>query len=271
MACSRQTNDFLQAASKVLTKDNIAYIYSSPKQMESHMKYADLTLDRLKEMLNYDPATGVFTWKIRPTRNSRMHPGDVAGCLKNRGYRYISIDSRTYLASQLAWAFVHGEWAPGEVGTTNKDPSDLRSDNLFAYHTPPGNHYTGTREGRAAYNKARRLARPGEHRSYGWKRYYNITSDDYQRMFLEQGGVCDICKKPETAKSPGTGDTKWLSVDHNHTTKAVRSLLCSYCNHTIGHASDDPAVLRAAADYLEKHQKANAAGPRLVIADKETG
>lgn len=218
------------------------------------MKYDSLSFERMKEVLSYDAETGAFTWRRRPAHNSRRRIGDVAGSLKASGYRYISIDSRSYLASQLAWAFVHGEWPRGRVGVKDKNPENLRGDNLFAFRAPPGEHENRTLEGRAKYRRAHRDAFPHAHRGYGWKRFYGITTEDYQRMFAAQGGNCAICKQPERAKSP-KGDVKWLSVDHDHAANAVRELLCSTCNHMLGHAFENVAVLRAAADYIEKHQK----------------
>mgnify|MGYP001576209901 CR=1 FL=1 len=44
---------------------------------------------------------------------------------------------------------------------------------------------------------------------------------------------------------------KTLHIDHNHTTGAVRGLLCTQCNVGVGMLKDSPAVLRAAANYLE--------------------
>lgn len=61
---------------------------------------------------------------------------------------------------------------------------------------------------------------------------------------LEQGNSCAICGRHE--QEVGT-----LHLDHNHTTREVRALLCRGCNHGIGHLRDDPAALRSAAEYLE--------------------
>lgn len=224
------------------------------------MKYDSITLDRLKAMLNYDPDTGVFTWRQRPFHNSRKKIGDVAGVLKHTGsgsYRYIGIDNHQYLASQLAFFWVHGRWAAGSVGPSNGNPSDLSANNLVEHRTGGFGHGLNTKEGRAAYRKAYWENNPAYKRSFGWKRFYGIDAVEYDRMFSAQNGVCAICEKPETVVV--NGKPKYLSVDHDHSDNAIRGLLCHNCNHTLGHALDDPKILRAAADYID-HHRANPSG-----------
>lgn len=62
---------------------------------------------------------------------------------------------------------------------------------------------------------------------------YGITLGQYDEMFDEQNGVCFICKRPETSTSK-YGNTKRLSVDHNHKTGKIRALLCVVCNQNLG-------------------------------------
>lgn len=80
---------------------------------------------------------------------------------------------------------------------------------------------------------------------------YGISLEDYEYLVREQNGVCAICRKPEQAKR--LGKVRILSTDHDHSTLRVRGLLCAKCNSVLGYMNDDPALLRAAADYLEKH------------------
>ncbi len=80
-------------------------------------------------------------------------------------------------------------------------------------------------------------------------RKYGITIADWHRMFDAQGGVCAICRRPETTGQYGKPSR--LSVDHCHETGRVRGLLCRSCNRGIGNLSDDPLRLRSAAEYLE--------------------
>jgi hypothetical protein len=74
-----------------------------------------------------------------------------------------------------------------------------------------------------------------------FKKVYGISMADYEAMFERQGGACAICKRTDVT----------LCVDHCHLTGEVRGLLCSQCNSAIGFCSDDPAVLQAAAAYLQ--------------------
>lgn len=60
-------------------------------------------------------------------------------------------------------------------------------------------------------------------------------------------------RNPETAEYHLTGNVRNLAVDHCHENGHVRGLLCSSCNTAIGLLRDDPAILRSAIAYLEKH------------------
>jgi hypothetical protein len=75
---------------------------------------------------------------------------------------------------------------------------------------------------------------------------YGITSDEYDQLLVDQGGVCAVCGLPETSNFKSR-----LSVDHNHETGRVRGLLCNTCNRALGLLRDNPEVLRNAASYLE--------------------
>ncbi len=78
----------------------------------------------LMESLNYDAITGVFHWRIN--RGSRGAAGDVAGWLNPRGYRYLTVGKKHYIASRVAWLFTHGEWPMHEIDHINHDRDDNR-------------------------------------------------------------------------------------------------------------------------------------------------
>lgn len=87
------------------------------------------------------------------------------------------------------------------------------------------------------------------------KRTYGISAYEYAERLAKQGGVCGICRMPETRKG-NAGKTLNLSVDHCHSTGAVRGLLCSTCNSAIGLLRDRERLLASAILYLLDHKEA---------------
>jgi hypothetical protein len=75
------------------------------------------------------------------------------------------------------------------------------------------------------------------------RRKYGITDAEYQQMHDNQHGRCAMC-----------GRKRLLVIDHDHTTKLVRALLCEPCNKGIGFLKDDIKLLRKGITYLEQYQ-----------------
>ena len=82
---------------------------------------------------------------------------------------------------------------------------------------------------------------------------YKLTVAGWDELYKKQGGVCAICRQPETVVDPRTGTRKKLSVDHDHKTDMVRSLLCVRCNRTLGFVNEDLAILDAMSSYVKLH------------------
>ena len=75
------------------------------------------------------------------------------------------------------------------------------------------------------------------------KGMYGLTDAQYE--MYRSVKVCEICGQGFSAREP--------QIDHDHMTGKIRGFLCGKCNRTLGQARDDPAILRKAADYLERH------------------
>lgn len=88
----------------------------------------NLTAERVRELLSYDPATGQFHWKQRMSQ--RVHAGARAGSVSKRGYRSIKVEGKMRRACRLAWLMVHGEWPRHEIDHVNGDRGDDRIENL---------------------------------------------------------------------------------------------------------------------------------------------
>ena len=86
-----------------------------------------LTQDRLKELLEYDPATGDFVWKV--TRGGRK-AGSVAGTLGANGYRRIKVDRTPYYSHRLTFLFMEGSFPPDCVDHINHKEADNSWSNL---------------------------------------------------------------------------------------------------------------------------------------------
>lgn len=114
----------------------------------------------------------------------------------------------------------------------------------------PGAKFSSRQE----YDAARR-AKPGHTRDHNLRKNYGIGLDAYDALLRRQGGVCAICANPETAVKRGKKLS--LAVDHDHSTKAIRGLLCAKCNRMLGLAGDSFSVLSAAIDYLTRARDAS--------------
>lgn len=90
-------------------------------------KTNNITQERLKELLDYNPETGIFTRKI--ARKGWYEVGDKTGTIDSLGYYRIRCDGVLHLAHRLAFLYVHG-YLPREIDHINNNKSDNRIENL---------------------------------------------------------------------------------------------------------------------------------------------
>jgi len=96
-----------------------------------------ITQKRLKEVLNYNTETGIFTRLISTTIAVKV--GDIAGRIKKNGYSEIMVDSKRYPSHRLAWLYVYGEMPKNEIDHIDGNPrnnsiNNLRECNRFEQH-----------------------------------------------------------------------------------------------------------------------------------------
>ncbi len=79
-------------------------------------------------------------------------------------------------------------------------------------------------------------------------RRYGITEEEYREKAARQQGTCAICG------TDAKGNRRNLHVDHNHTTKKVRDLLCARCNTGVAVLERSAEWTEAATEYLRRHK-----------------
>jgi hypothetical protein len=106
---------------------------------------SELSFERVREVLDYDPETGRFTWLV--DRPRRVKAGDLAGYLDKSKSRYrIGIDRRFHWASRLAVLWMTGEWPQGEIDHKNANTMDDSWSNLRVATRSQNQHNRGVRK-----------------------------------------------------------------------------------------------------------------------------
>lgn len=82
---------------------------------------------RLHELVDYDPETGVFIHRVK---RGPTPVGTVCGRVDPAGYRRIKLDGRIWAAHRLAWLYVTGEIPPNDIDHINGARDDNRIANL---------------------------------------------------------------------------------------------------------------------------------------------
>lgn len=86
-----------------------------------------MTQAELMDILDYNPKTGNFVWKL--SMGKKVHAGDRAGTIDDKGYIVIRARRKAHKAHRLAWLFVYGSLPPG-LDHKNRVRCDNRIDNL---------------------------------------------------------------------------------------------------------------------------------------------
>lgn len=151
-----------------------------------------LTAQRLRELLTYDPKTGVWTWNIAAGR--RVKPGMEAGSINGSGKRTIQVDGSSFLSSRLAWLYMTGEWPKSLIDHKNRKRSDDRWENLRqASYSQNSINRCGRRD-----NPANRRLPRGVHPHRG--AYFSIITINKKRKYLG------------TFKTPGEAYSAYLEA-----------------------------------------------------------
>ncbi len=95
--------------------------------------------------------------------------------------------------------------------------------------------------------KQKYYSNPSAYRNAWYKYHYGISANEVNKLLENQGGKCAICG----TTNPGGRNNKF-HLDHNHSTKEIRGLLCDKCNRGLGFFNDSTDLLHHAINYLQK-------------------
>ncbi len=108
-------------------------------------------------------------------------------------------------------------------------------------------NWRADKQGLMRLYKARARAKrcPVQHKFAVIKSKYGLSRIEYLGIMDRQSGCCGICKK----EFSGPRDTH---IDHDHSTEAVRGILCHRCNTGLGFFADKKENLLSAFHYLNR-------------------
>lgn len=87
-------------------------------------------------------------------------------------------------------------------------------------------------------------------RNYNLQHKYGISLKDYKKLLKKQNNKCAICGKDQK------NEKRLFSIDHNHKTRKIRGILCTFCNHRLlGCLRDDKNKSQGLVRYLSKALK----------------
>lgn len=104
-----------------------------------------ITAELVRQLLDYDPETGLLTWRVRPASMfncniysaeqvaaiwNKKYAGTVAGRTSTLGYIGVGIFYKRYAAHHLAWLHTYGVWPSDKLDHINGDTEDNRIANL---------------------------------------------------------------------------------------------------------------------------------------------
>lgn len=101
--------------------------YCRQARRKASRKDARVTVERLRELLTYEPDAGVLRWRVG---YGNAFAGFVAGARTWAGYMAVGIDGEKFRAHRVAWALAHGAWPTQTIDHLDGDRCNNKLINL---------------------------------------------------------------------------------------------------------------------------------------------
>lgn len=101
---------------------------ATPVQLVFCFDRKTLSVERVRELLRYDPETGHFH-RLHDMRKNRA--GSISGSMNFlRNYWRVMVDGKEYKAHRLAWFYMTGKWPKADIDHIDGDRTNNRWVNL---------------------------------------------------------------------------------------------------------------------------------------------
>ena len=232
--------------------------------------YKTLSVEEIDKIVNlYN--SGLSSQKVQ--KITGHNPQTILSWVKKRGFKVRTRAETLLLSPPREYAHLNNEGKLVKICTECKTEQDstessFSSDNLdklsgicrSCRNKRKRNSYPERKEKVVSQMRQARRDNPARFREYDMKKRFKFGLEEFERMFEEQGRKCAACGSTDSGEKP----PRTWHIDHDHSCcptrrrtcgKCVRGILCRWCNMSLGNAKDDPARLRALANYVESYQK----------------
>lgn len=139
----------------------------------------------------------------------------------------------------------------------NKSPDGKRAQCKSCVKIVKQKYFHANRERELKKLKDWKVNNPDKVKAANIRNLYGIDSAQYKSLIDSQSNCCAICNKHQSENITDKRNNKIrdLSVDHDHSTGAVRGLLCYHCNLAVGMLKDSIVIAQSLVEYLRAHGK----------------